>query len=157
MSWLAPITAAFFFAGLISQMTVWAESVGGGGWSGAVQSAAAQRALAAEVFAAACVEAAQEDSGAVSSSITVTLPTGVILPTNAVCMTTEASSGRNVYAYVPSVPGAAAQIVSNTQSDLSWYAVRTAGTATSLVTGSTASVSSSIPKAYLLNWVLVDP
>ncbi|WP_321943704.1 hypothetical protein [Paraburkholderia tropica] len=154
---LLPMVMVLFFAGLIAQTGLLSQSVAGAGAAGALESAAAQRAAAAEVYAAACVEAALEQGDVVSSSITVTLPAGVIAPDDAGCMTTSASSGLNVFAYVPSVPGAAGRIRANTLGDMSWYAVRASGTAINLSTGTSYTVSSSIPSGELLDWVVINP
>lgn len=157
MAALLPLVVVLFFSGLIGQTAFWSQTVEGAGAAGAMENAAVQRAAAAEAYASACVESAIEEGDVVSSSIAVTLPAGLIAPTNAGCMTTTASGGLNVYAYVPSVPGAAAKIRANTAGDLSWYSVRSAGTAVNLATGTSYSVSSSIPSGYLLDWVVINP
>ncbi len=154
---LLPMVVLLFFCGLIAQTAFWSQTVTGAGAVGALESAAVARAASAEVYASACVEAASELGNTVSSAITVTLPVGVVAPTNAGCMTTTASSGLNVFAYVPSVPGAAGKIRLDTSGDLSWYAVRSTGSAVNLSTGTTYSVSSSIPSGDLLDWVVINP
>ena len=68
-------------------------------------------------------------------------------------MTVANGTGRDIYAYVPSVAGEAGQIVSDTMSSNSWFQVRSGGIATNLVTGETATVPLSIPVGSILDWV----
>ncbi len=83
----------------------------------------------------------------------VTLPSGVVLPAGAVCLTTAAGAGRNVYGYLPAVPGAAGQLLNDSQGNAMWFRVQSAGIALNLMTGRTASVPASIPVGSLLTWI----
>ncbi|WP_429500847.1 hypothetical protein ACQUFY_26375 (plasmid) [Robbsia andropogonis] len=153
-----PVFVICFILGLIAQMTQQADAVPGAGIPGAMENRAQQRAKAAEVYAAACVEAAFAVAGEVSSAISVTayLPAGTKAPSNSGCLTTSASSGRNVYAYVPTVAGVAGLIRKDTDEDLSWYRVSTSGIGINLVTGSSAAISTSIPTGTVVKWVVAN-
>lgn len=153
-----PFFVVCFLLGLVAEMTQQSDAVLGAGFAGAMENRAQQRAKAAEVYAAACVEAALAAAGTVSTGLTVTayLPAGVKAPTSAGCMTTSASSGRNVYAYVPSLAGVPGQIRKDTEQDLSWYRVSSSGIGINLVTGSSAALSTSIPTGTVVKWIVAS-
>jgi len=155
---ILPLIAVLFFVGIEAQTGQLALSVAGAGVQGRMGNLAAIYAQEAEVFATACQNAAFATPGLISSSITVTLPAGVLVPSGAVCMTTSAGGGtRNVFAYTPAVPGEAGQVVSDTQYSAAWYQVRTAGQAVNVVSSLTSAVPATIPTRSLLSWLQVNP
>lgn len=134
-----------------------AQAVPGAGPAGMLEARAIVTAQRAEMFGTSCVAAALAAPGALSQSLPVTLPPGVVLPAGAVCMTTAApGNGRNVYALLPAQPGAFGRVRSDTQSNIAWFRVVSAGSAFNLATGEMTAVPSTIPVGYLLNWVLTS-
>ncbi|CAN7313065.1 hypothetical protein LJR034_001520 [Caballeronia sp. LjRoot34] len=155
---ILPLVAVLFFAGLAAQAAGFAQAVPGAGVAGRMQSAAIVSGHRAEVFAGACVEAALEAPGVIAATLPVPLPAGVIAPAGAGCITTAgATGGRNVYAVVPAVPGAAGQVMSDTQGSAAWLRVEEAGLAFDLVTGLAVDVPASLTPGALLAWTLVEP
>lgn len=153
-----PMIVALFFAGVAMQAGQLAGSVNGSGDVGLMENRAVARAQQAEVFGSACVDAATASPGLVSANITVSLPSGVTVPNGAICMASAAAGGgRNVYAYLPTAPGAAGRIVSDTQTNVAWLRVSAPGQAVNLVTGAVSTVPASIPQGSLLDWVQVNP
>jgi hypothetical protein len=151
---LLPIIAVLFFMGLTAQTTQVQAVAPGAGMSGHMQSAGEVRGQLAAVFAAACVDAAYAAPGVVTNSLPVTLPLGVVAPVGSGCITTAGpTGGRNVYAYVPRVPGALSQIAGDSGASATWYQVLVAGQATSFATGQQSAVPQIIPAGSLLEWV----
>ncbi|KAF7963337.1 hypothetical protein AWV80_10420 [Cupriavidus sp. UYMU48A] len=152
-SMLAPLVAAVFGLGL--SMVNWqvGQQAPGAGTVGYMEARAVAAAQQAEVFGAACLAAATGSPGLISSNLAVPLPAGVAPPAGGKCMTTTAGAGRNVYAYMTAVPGAAGQILQDSQGNAQWFRVQSTGIATNLMTGRTGTVPASIPLGSLLTWV----
>lgn len=148
-----PMAVVLFFAGVAAQLGQMALAVPGSGEAGRMSAAATLAARQVEVFATACVNTALAAPGMVASNLIVTLPAGVNAPAGAVCMTTAAGVGRNVYGYAPGVGGLAGQIQADTHSSFTWLQVRSAGQAVTLATGATTSVPASIPVGAVVDWV----
>lgn len=149
-----PLMVVVFWLSL--SVTGWqqAQAVPGAGPAGMLEARAIVAAQRAEMFGTSCVSAALAAPGAISQSLPVTLPPGVVLPTGAVCMTTSGpGNGRNVYALLPAQPGAFGRVRSDTQNNVAWFRVVSAGSASNLATGEVAAVPATIPVGYLLNWV----
>lgn len=151
-SMLAPLVIVVFGLGL--SMVNWqvGQQAPGAGMAGSMEALAAAAAQQAEVFGAACLAAATGAPGLISSNLAVALPAGVGSPSGAACMTTSAGVGRNVYAYMAAVPGAAGQILQDSQGNAQWFRVQSAGIAANLMTGRTGAVPASIPVGSLLTW-----
>lgn len=155
---ILPLVAVLFFVGLAAQAAGIAQAVPGAGVAGRMQTAATVSAHRAEVFAGACVEAALEAPGVIAATVPVVLPAGVIAPAGAECITTAgATGGRNVYAEVPAAPGAAGQVLNDTQGSAAWLRVQEAGRAVDLVTGLAADVPAIFTPGALLAWTQVAP
>lgn len=154
MGYLAvPFMAVIFCLGMTWQSMQSSQNLGGSGTVGRMASLASVTASEAESFAAACMSSAAGIPGLITSTLTVTMPTGVLAPAHANCMTEANGSGRFVYAYMPSAPGAAGQVMTDTGLDASWYIVAAAGQATNLATGQTATIPSTIPTGSILAWL----
>lgn len=135
-----------------------ANRVPGAGIAGQATYRAGVIAQQAQTFASACDSAAVTASGTISNSLTITMPSGAVVPTKAVCATVaNPGGGRVVYAYMPAVPGATAQIMANTGYDASWYRVNTSGTAMSLAAAPSLTIPTTIPTGSLLESVIVNP
>jgi hypothetical protein len=154
---LAPLAALLFHMGITSQLSQQALAVSGPGGTSRTEMVATVAAQRMELFGASCLNAALAAPGAVSPSVLVTLPSGVTVPTNAVCMTTAAAPGRNVYAYAPSVPGEATNIISDVGSAYNWFVVQSAGQAVNLQTGLASAVPTTIPVGSVVDWILANP
>jgi hypothetical protein len=152
-SMLAPLVVAVFGLGL--SMVNWqvAQQAPGAGTVGYMEARATAAAQQAEVFVVACLAAATSSPGLISSNLTVALPAGVTPPPGDACMTTTAGAGRNVYASMTAVPGAAGQILQDSLGDAQWFRVQSTGVAANLMTGRSAAVPASIPVGSLLTWV----
>jgi len=151
---LLPIAMVLFYLGLASQAGQLAGSVPGAGQAGRLDAISVVRAQQAEVFGAACIDQASAIPGLISAGISPVLPSGVAVPTNAVCMTTSAPAGaRNVYAFLPSAPGAAGAVAVDSDLNGSWYRVQTLGIAVNLASGQASAVPTSIPAGSLLQWI----
>lgn len=155
---ILPLVAVLFFIGVEAQTGQLAVAVAGAGVQGRMGNMAMIYAQEAEVFDTACQSAALAAPGVISSSIAVTLPTGVLVPNGAVCMTTSAGGGtRNVLAYTPAVPGEAGQVIADTQYSATWYQVQTVGQAVNVTSGLASAVPQTIPARSLLSWLQVNP
>lgn len=148
-----PMAVVLFFAGVAAQLGQMALAVPGAGQAGRAAAIATVSARQIEVFATACLNTALASPGLVASSLVVELPAGVNAPAGAVCMTTAAGAGRNVYGYAPSVGGQAGRILSDTQGSYSWLLVRGPGQAVVLATGGATTVPASIPVGAVVDWV----
>lgn len=152
-----PIATALFVIGLTAQAWQMSQGAPGAGVAGGMDSQATTSAQQGQMWGAACLSTASRTPGLVSSNISPTLPSGVVSPKGAVCMAaTRAGGGRDVYAYLPRVPGAIGALMSATQGDVSWYRVDTAGSAINLATGSAVAVPTSIPAGSLLQWAQIS-
>ncbi|MFP3637926.1 hypothetical protein [Paraburkholderia sp. SIMBA_054] len=155
---LLPLAVVLFFAGLTMEAMQFASAAPGSGQLARQDSLAAVAALQAEAFSTACLNAALATPGSVSSNIAVALPVGVTAPANAECMTTAGPAGsRYVYSYVPSVPGEAGQIASDTAMSELWLRGLGQGNAASLATGQMTTVPATIPAGTVVQQVLVTP
>jgi hypothetical protein len=151
---ILPFVVVFFFMGLSAQAWQLSQSVQGAGIAGQMDTRATVTAQQAEMFASACISNAIASSGLISTSIVVTLPIGVNLPNNALCMTTPASGGgRNVYGYMLVAPGAIGQIQADSSEGVTWYRVSSAGVASNLATGEIVAVPSTIPIGNVVEWI----
>jgi hypothetical protein len=151
---LLPIAMVLFYVGLSSQAGQLTGSLPGAGQAGRMDVVSVVRAQQAETFGASCIEQASATAGLISANIAPVLPSGVVVPTKAVCMTTAATAGaRNIFAFVPSVPGAAGAVAADTNMNDSWFQVQTLGTAINLVSGQASTVPTSIPAGSLLQWI----
>ncbi|MBB6592752.1 hypothetical protein LBW62_08165 [Ralstonia solanacearum] len=149
---ILPFAAIMLLFGLGMQASQLADSVPGAGLAGQMETRSLVSSQQAAMFGTACLNAAIAQPGAVSPSIAVTLPAGVLLPLAAVCMTMSNGSGRNVYAYLPAAPGAAGRLLADSLGSGNWFAVRAAGVAVNLSVGNTMPVPATIPVGSLLNW-----
>ncbi|WP_206956341.1 hypothetical protein [Trinickia acidisoli] len=153
-----PVMVVLFYLGMAMEFNQWAQAVPGAGKPGQMVNVATVSAQQAEVFGAACLDTATATAGMISSSITVTLPTGVTTPANAVCMTTSAGGGtRNVYAYAPAVSGEAGQVMTDSDSSAAWFLVPRSGRAVGIVSGQPSAIPATIPAGSLLAWFQVNP
>lgn len=151
---ILPMITALFWLGLTAQSWQLADAVPGAGPAGRMVMQAQVSAQQAQMFATACISVATSNPGEVSPNIAVPLPLGVTLPTGAVCMTTAGTgNSRNVYGYVPVVPGAMGRVLTDSQYNPMWYSVRTSGQAVNLATGQAVVVPTSIPVGVVLAWV----
>lgn len=150
---LLPFAAILLMLGLAMQGAQLADTVPGAGLAGRSATLALVSAQQAEMFATSCASTAGVQTGVVSASLAVALPVGVALPRGAVCMTVANGSGRDIYAYLPSVAGEAGQIVIDTMGSGSWFQIRSGGIASNLITGENAAVPLSIPVGSILDWV----
>ncbi|MFL9876660.1 hypothetical protein [Paraburkholderia megapolitana] len=112
--------------------------------------AAETRALQAEVFAAACVVAAQAQTGVVSDALAVTWPAGLTALPGATCATRQDGTGRLVFAGVPATPGAAGVLIERLDGPAFWYVVPVVGSARAIVSGQTVSVPATFASGTLL-------
>lgn len=152
-----PIATALFVVGLTAQAWQTSQGAPGAGIAGAMDSRATTSAQQGQMWGAACLSTASGTPGLVSTSINPTLPLGVLSPQGAVCMTAaRAGGGRDVYAYLPRVPGAIGALMRATQGDVTWYRVDTVGSATNLATGGTVAVPTFIPASSLLQWAQIS-
>lgn len=120
------------------------------------QSAADLRALQAEVFASACLRAAQAVPGIVGANLPVTWPSGVVPLAGATCETRAEGSGRLVLAGVPAVPGAAGELMAVLERSAFWYGVRAPGQAERLANGQVVSVSTAYAVGTLLYQIRIS-
>ena len=148
-----PMAVVLFFAGVAAQFGQMALAVPGAGQAGRTAAIATESARQLEVFATACINAALASPGMVAANLNVTLPAGVNAPVGAVCTTTAAGTGRNVYAYAPGVGGQPGRILTDTQGSYSWLVVRGSGQAVALATGAAVVVPATIPVGALVDWV----
>jgi spore coat protein U-like protein len=73
-------------------------------------------------------------------------------------MTTAGTAGsRNVYGYMPDVPGAAGQIIGDSGSSAVWYRVQSAGQAVNLVTAQVVPVPATVPVGAIVDSITVTP
>ncbi|CAB3730612.1 hypothetical protein LMG22037_05549 [Paraburkholderia phenoliruptrix] len=158
MGSILPVLLAVVFAGLIAQGMQLAQALpGGSSQSGQSQNAAAAAAVQAELFGAACINAALA-SPAISSSISVTMPAGVPVPAQALCETVaDPVAGRDVYSYTPGVPGEATSIESDTEGNASWFRSIASGQAASLSSEEILQIPATIPVGVMLEVVQVNP
>lgn len=112
--------------------------------------AAETRALQAEVFATACVSAAQAQPGVIGDALAVTWPTGLTGLPGATCATRQDGTGRLVFAGVPATPGAAGVLIEQLDGPAFWYMVPVVGTARAIVSGQTVSVPTTFAMGTLL-------
>lgn len=154
---LLPIVMLMAFAGLTSQATQWANTVPGAGITGQLAQRAMERATQAEVFAGACLTAAQQQPGMVADPMAVTLPAGISPIVGSRCTTVRDGTGRLIYAGVPNVPGAAATLEEMLKGSALWYRVSNAGQAVAIVSGQTISVPASFVLGTLLYQVRIEP
>jgi hypothetical protein len=155
---LFPLAAVMLFAGLVAQIAQLSSTLPGQGRAGMLEINARIAAQQAEMFGAACIDSAQRSGGVVSSNLPVVLPPGVMLPVGAVCATETAAVGvRNVYAWMPAGPGAAGQLISDTDANAAWARVTRAGWATNLVTGQLQPVPAVAPIGALVATVQATP
>lgn len=154
---LLPMVVVVFFLGVMTQLVQLSGAVPGAGVAGRAESLAQVTAQQAEAFGVVCLNKALATPGAISASIAVTMPAGVLVPRNAVCTTTAGPAGsRNVLAYMPGAAGAPGRIVADTASNSTWFSVQATG-AVSLNTGLPSPLPAAIPVGYLLNWSQVTP
>jgi len=154
---LLPIVMLMAFAGLIAQAAQWANTVPGAGLTGQLAQRAMERATQAEVFAATCLTAAQQQPGMVADPMTVTLPAGMSPIVGSRCTTVRDGAARLIYAGVPSVPGAAATLEQMLKGSALWYRVSNAGQAVAIVSGQTIGVPASFASGTLLYQVRIEP
>lgn len=154
---LLPIVMLMAFAGLIAQAAQWANTVPGAGLTGQLAQRAMERATQAEVFARACLTAAQQQPGVVADPMTVALPAGMTAIVGSRCTTVRNGTARLIYAGVPSVPGAPATLEQMLKGSAFWYRVPSAGQAVAIVSGQTISVPASFVSGTLLYQVRIDP
>jgi hypothetical protein len=151
---ILPLLMVALWVGLATQGNQLAQAVPGAGLAGRMDATAFAAAQRAEVFGTACVSTASATAGLISNAVAVTLATGVTTPAGAGCMTVAiAGGGRNVYAWVPAVPGVAARVAADTLGSLAWYRVPTQGQAVNLMNGQVSAVSTAVPVGSLLDWI----
>lgn len=150
---LLPLAAILLLVGLTTQIAQIGNSVPGAGMAGQMDAVARVSAQQAEMFGTACSATASAQPGMISASLPVTLPPGVQLPKGAVCMTTAAGSGRNVFAFLPSVAGEADTVMDDMSQSSTWFSVSNRGLATNLASGQLVAVPLSIPVGSILDWV----
>lgn len=153
---LFPMIILVFFLGVRMQAADTAQAVPGAGMAGYSVSLARVRAQQLATFSAACMQAAGIQPGVISPSITVTMPSGAVVPTGAVCMTTANGSGRNVFAYMPDGAGLASAAYTSTYNNYEWWRVgSTLGAAVNVATAAASPVPTQIPKGSLVSWVQI--
>lgn len=153
-----PIMVVLFFIGLGMQMDQLAQAVDGSGRVGRMTNTATVAAQRMQTYAASCLDAATASPGLISPSLTVLLPSGVLAPQGATCMTTAAGAGtRYVYSYAVSLPGEAAQLMTDTHWSSVWYLVQAQGQAVNLFTSTVSAVPAAIPVGTVLDWVQITP
>lgn len=129
-----------------------ADALPGAGPAAQLDIAAHITAQQAEVFTSAFVSSAIASPGLVSASLVVQLPPGVSVPKNALCMTTANGAGRNIYGYLPTVPGMVGQIISDTQGNAMYYRVTSIGVGSNLVTNAVIALPTAIPVGNVVMW-----
>ncbi|WP_321935269.1 hypothetical protein [Paraburkholderia sp. J8-2] len=155
---ILPMAMVAIFLGLGMQAMGFANAVPGAGPVGMSQQLAQTRAQQAEMLENACFEAALTSPGTISSNLTVVVPSGVVLPTGAMCVTSSAGGGsRNVYSVVPGAPGAAAAIEHDTGHSAAWYEVTASGIATNLADGTSIAVPATFAKGSIVASILATP
>ncbi|MBN3761073.1 hypothetical protein [Burkholderia sp. Ac-20365] len=153
-----PIVVVMFFAGITMQLMQSANGVVGASVAEHIQNKAIVSALEAEAFSTSCLNAALSSPGMVSANITVVLPNGVPTPPNAVCMSTSApGGGRNVYSYLPAVPGEFGRIGADSGMSELWLRGLGQGQAASIASGQSVTVPTNIPTGTVIQQVLVNP
>ncbi|HFT8010331.1 TPA: hypothetical protein ACU9T0_005991 [Burkholderia cenocepacia] len=154
---LLPIVMLMAFAGLIAQAAQWANTVPGAGLTGQLAQRAMERATQAEVFAHACLTAAQQQPGMIADPMMVTLPVGMTPIVGSRCATVRNGTARLIYAGVPSVPGAPATLEQMLKGSAFWYRVSSAGQAVAIVSGQAISVPATFASGTLLYQVRIEP
>lgn len=154
---MVPLVVLMIGTGLVYQARQQASMVQGAGDVGIADQRAQLLALQAEVFAAACLDAARRNPGAVAATLPVLLPAGVLGIDGARCSTTQADAGRMVYAGVPSVPGAAAVLMDVLRRSAFWSRVSTPGQASAMVSGQQVSVPATYAAGTLLYQMRITP
>jgi hypothetical protein len=153
-SFLLPIIVVLVYMGLQAGTSQSNAAMSGQGPGGRATSLSKIQALQAQLFATACQNVAAGSPGLINASIGVPLPVGVPTPTGAICMTTAAApSGRNIFAYMPAVPGEAGEIRSASFQSVAWFRVAATGQAINLVTAQGMAIPASIPTGTVLAWI----
>jgi hypothetical protein len=153
---LLPIVMLMVFAGLIAQTAQWANTVPGAGLTGQLAQRAMERATQAEIFAHACLTAAQQQPGLVADPMTVTLPVGMTEIVGSRCSTVRNGTARLIYAGVPSEPGAPAELERMLNGSAFWYRVLSPGQAVAVVSGQTITVPASFVPGTLMYQVRIE-
>jgi hypothetical protein len=150
---LLPMVAFLFYFGLQMMGLQAANSVPGAGAVGQMQTKQLVSAQQAEMWGEACYSSASAQPGVVSSTVQVTLPTGVNAPANGGCTTTSiGTGGRNIFGYIQVAPGAVGQVQGDSNQDLIWYRVTQQGSAISLVSGEAVAVPNQIAVGDLVDY-----
>lgn len=157
MGWqIWPLAVFFFFFGMTMMQAEQANSKQGAGLVGVMDQRATVTAQQAEAFAYGCYTSASSQPGLISSSVNVTMPAGVNVPSGANCVTTANASYRNVFGYMPVAPGAVRVILADAHDSTTWFKVTQQGSATNLETGEAAAVPAQIPVGDIVNYVIAD-
>lgn len=155
---MLPMAVVAISFGLLMQAIGLANAVPGAGPVGIAQQLAQTRAQQAEMFEGVCFNTALDSPGTVSNSLPLILPSGVVMPSGAMCMTTNAGGGsRYVYSVVPGAAGAGGAIEQNTGRSAAWYEVTASGVATNLVDGSVLTVPATFAKGSLVASIIATP
>ncbi|MCR1769761.1 hypothetical protein [Burkholderia glumae] len=159
---LLPLVVFAVMSGLIYQTRQQADQIAGSGDIGIAEQAGHVRAIQAQAFAHACLEAAIAIPATIASDWPVTLPSGVVPIANARCETTLDTTtgnpdGRLVVASVPDSPGVAAQLMRALDGSLTWSRVNEPGQGTTLASGQLVTVPADTPVNSLVYQVRVSP